>query len=83
MGGTEMMVAAAIKALGLDPEEIKKTIAEVAQIVFKSGAALGRIEAQQKAILENQKAICDKLEIPFQDFQPPKGNGVLTHARSE
>lgn len=52
---------AVLAHLGLDPEIVKKQIAELAQIVVGTKAQLDRIEVKQNAILS-------VLEIPQEQF---------------
>lgn len=60
MMGMEMMM----KSLGLDPEEIKKTIGDFGQVVIELKSQMDRIETKLNAVIvENQKKELDNAEL--------------------
>jgi hypothetical protein len=60
--GMEMMIGAVLKSFGVNPDDIKREVLQrVAQ--FEHNVAI--LNATQAAILANQKAMCEHLNIPF------------------
>lgn len=71
MTGAEMMINAAVKALGLNPDEIKKSIAGMAQLVQD-------IDRRLSALENGQRAIAAKLGVENGEQHPIGNNGTGT-----
>lgn len=85
MTGTEMLIAAVVKAMGLDPDETKKSIANVGQFVAGLDQRLTRIEAGINALLLQAELsrtdAAQPLGIP--DFLKRGDHAEGQHTRSE
>ena len=51
--GMDWAFEALVKAMGLEPEQVKATIAKTGQIVAEAGDRLTRIEANQRLIMQH------------------------------
>lgn len=57
MSGAQMMMTSALKALGLNPDEVMKTIEDVRTIAVTCGTRLTAIEERQNHIIELLEAL--------------------------
>src|SRR6266704_1004258 len=55
--GAQLMMTSALKALGLDPEQVMKTIEDVRTIAVTCGTRLAAIEERQDHIIELLEAL--------------------------